>query len=337
MSPQKSLLELNDVLYDSSVRDVEQYNDNSTTGDGMQNELVTCEVEEVATVNPSANIMESNASNVIPNTKAGRHSKFNAEQDIAIVREVAAAEAHLSSYGETRRRFNLVAEKLKDCPLFEQTPSWKQIQDRYKRLQDQYDSQDKDNLRLSGVGGGEMGELADLLMSMREARDDMLAQKDATKEEERKRETEKEIIGEHLMAAATSRRNSVAVDKDNEDNDDLDVLSNESSRKKRKLGRMENGLRNEMDAFGEHMKEADLARVELEQRRLDFERERHQHEREDRVTDREERKLEREAERKERREEREEERRERRDEREHQSKLELEKFKLMMDVFMKKG
>ena len=49
---------------------------------------------------------------------------------------------------------------------------WKTFHDRYKRLQDQYDKNDSDNQRLSGVGGGETGELADLLMTLKEAGDD---------------------------------------------------------------------------------------------------------------------------------------------------------------------
>ena len=51
-----------------------------------------------------------------------------------------------------------------------------------------------------------------------------------------------------------------------------------------------------MDKFGEHMKEADIARVDLERRRLDFERERYDNDCNDRVKEREERRVESEQE-----------------------------------------
>lgn len=112
-------------------------------------------------------------------TKSGRHSRFTPQQDLAIVREVAAVRAHLAEYGETKKRFATVAERVGENAHFRGMESigWKTAQDRYKRLQDQYDKSDSENQRLSGVGGGEMGELADLLMTLREARDDWDAQK----------------------------------------------------------------------------------------------------------------------------------------------------------------
>lgn len=56
------------------------------------------------------------------------------------------------------------------------------MQDEYKRLQNHFDEQDKNNGSLSGVGGQEMGELADLLMTMREARGDMPLRKNVIKQ-----------------------------------------------------------------------------------------------------------------------------------------------------------
>ena len=106
--------------------------------------------------------------------KSGRNSRFTPQQDLAIVGEVAAVRAHLAEYGETKRRFATVAKRVCENVYVVHMGSigWKTVQDRYKRLQDQYDKNDSENQRLSGVGGEEMGELADLFMNLREARDD---------------------------------------------------------------------------------------------------------------------------------------------------------------------
>jgi len=178
--------------------------------------------------------------------------------------------------------------------------TWKAVQDRYKRLEKDYDHADGSNKRLSGVGGGEMGELADLLMNMREAKDDMEAQNKALKTTGKKKEEDKEKMGQVLVDMATKRKaaenaGSVVLSAD-EDTDEP-----ESARK------------------------ADLARVEQDRKRLSFEQERA-------LADR----IERERGREERRIEREEERRERREERLEMQKLELEQFKAMMEAFNRK-
>ena len=70
-------------------------------------------------------------------TKSGRHSRFTPQQDLAIVREVAAVRAHLAEYGETKKRFATVAERAGENAHFRGMESigWKTAQDRYKRLQ----------------------------------------------------------------------------------------------------------------------------------------------------------------------------------------------------------
>lgn len=47
------------------------------------------------------------------------------------------------------------------------------MQDRYKRLQDTFDKQDTVHSLLAGAGGSQMSEVDNLLMSSREARDDL--------------------------------------------------------------------------------------------------------------------------------------------------------------------
>ena len=100
--------------------------------------------------------------------------------------------------------------------------------------------------------------------------------------------------------------------------------TNGSTRKKKKI-KMLHGADDSLDAFGEHMKDADLARISLERERLQFEREMAGSDREERL-----------QERLERQKEREEERRECREERVEQHKLEVANFKALIEAFAKK-
>lgn len=123
-----------------------------------------------------------------PPTKTwdGRRATYTPEQDLAIVREVAAAEVHVAGFGETRKWYENAANLLSYNPLFTNSISWKNVQDRYKRLKDSYDAHDNEHHRFSGVDGGESGELANLWMMIREAKDDMVAKKNAEKNERTK-------------------------------------------------------------------------------------------------------------------------------------------------------
>lgn len=132
--------------------------------------------------------------------KAGRHLRVMAAQDLIIASKVAAAKAHMPNYLETIKRSESVAAKVNPSAAFENDHvKWKSVQDRYKRMQEHYGMQEDGDVRLSGVSGGEMGELADLRMAMREAKDDWEAQKNATKTSEQKKEEEKERMGQALI------------------------------------------------------------------------------------------------------------------------------------------
>lgn len=253
--------------------------------------------------------------------KPGRSSRFTAAQDLVIAREVAASRAHTAAFGETKKLFEVAASKISANPAFDtegKNVSWKAVQDRYKRLQKDYDHADNANQRLSGVGGGEMGELADLLMTMREAHDDLDVQKKAAKTAQKRKEEDKERMGQVLVDLATKRKNKSDDDDNTTEVCDEEPSSTAKKRKKRQTALLET----EMDRFGEHLKDADLARVDLDRERLAFEREKAVEDRADRGRERDERRQEREIER-----------RERREERVELQKLELEKFKAMIDAF----
>lgn len=242
--------------------------------------------------------------------KSGRHSRFTAEEDLLIVREVCAAQAHIASFGETRTRFENAATKANENPLLRARVTWKSIQDRYKRLQETFEKGQDAQQVLSGVGGGAMGEIEELLLGMREAKDDLAGRKRANKKRQAELDEKKDRAGRELVAAASKRRER-ETSKDDEEED-----SKEGTPRLRKVKRagMSSGIGDDMEAFGRHLRDSDLARIELDRERLTFERERFDKDLQ----------------------ERERERAERKEEREHTAKVELEKFKLFMEAFSKK-
>lgn len=76
------------------------------------------------------------------------------KEDVAIVFDAAAASIHLPAYGKTKQkeRFLFAAETLNGNPLIQQKLSLEQIQDHYKRFQDQYNFYDKEDEPVSGLG-----------------------------------------------------------------------------------------------------------------------------------------------------------------------------------------
>lgn len=125
-----------------------------------------------------------------------------------------------------------------------------------------------------------MGELADLLMSMREARDDWESQKKSVKVAERRKEEDKERMGQALVNATTKSKtpsNSsdgvVDVVSDYEGSS-LDGLGGSGKKRERNRRIASSFSAGEMEKFVEHMKVADLARVDLDRKRLAFNQER---------------------------------------------------------------
>lgn len=78
------------------------------------------------------------------------------------------------------KRFEAVADKINSNPNIKQKFSAKCAQDRYKRLYILFDVSDKRDQLRSGVGG-EVGEMDELLLMMKEAREEMEAQKGMNK------------------------------------------------------------------------------------------------------------------------------------------------------------
>lgn len=136
----------------------------------------------------------------------------------------------------------------------------------------QYDSYWKDYQRLSGVGGGEVTELADLLIIVREVRNDMTDKKDATRAKKKGSQEMKERFRASIIAASTSRRKIKDGINKKDPGDERKVASIKSSLKKRIVCHRAGKAQMKMNRFGEHFNEADLARIDIEKHCLDFER-----------------------------------------------------------------
>lgn len=63
--------------------------------------------------------------------KIGRRLTFDHEQDVAIVRAVAAAEGHIAAFGKTLKRFEKAAAILSEMLTFSASFSCNQVQIRY--------------------------------------------------------------------------------------------------------------------------------------------------------------------------------------------------------------
>ena len=180
------------------------------------------------------------------------------------------------------------------------------MRDRYKWIQEQFDKADNAIQKMSGVRG-DVGEMDELLMEMRQKRDDIAAEKTADKDAQRQRDAEKGRIGNALMVVATKRKSEETVEVHSDSDGEVAVGRPVRKSKTRAVSNIPgDGLA----SFRVNLRDADLARIALKRERLTIERERADA---DRV-------------------ERQQEREECAEERTKTQELELAKYKLMMET-----
>jgi hypothetical protein len=114
---------------------------NDSSGGSVQETMATVLLEDG----------EASAGN--RNRTRGRKTRFSCSDDLIIVREVAAAKAHIASFGEKGERFLQASVKANSNALFSWKITAQSLQDRYLKLQSEFDKRDNANRLFSGVGG----------------------------------------------------------------------------------------------------------------------------------------------------------------------------------------
>ena len=135
-------------------------------------------------------------------SKFGRKSTFTAEEDLLIAREVAARKGHIADFGRKGATFDEVRKGLVSTGIIKQDVEAKSIQDRYNRMQREFDKKDRKHSKMSGLDG-EATEVDELLSSMKEARDDLLKQKEAEGTKAKEIEERKLAAGRRMVTMAT--------------------------------------------------------------------------------------------------------------------------------------
>ena len=130
-------------------------------------------------------------------------------------------------------------------------------------MQENFDRKDNTNLRMSGVGG-KIEEMDELLMAMREAKDDLNTEKTARKTAKIELGRRKDAACEALVARSLKRATSASAS-------DEDIMIGSA----KKLRQSHIGHRDEdMEQFTAQVGHVDMERVNTDRERLDFERER---------------------------------------------------------------
>eukprot|EP00171_Calliarthron_tuberculosum_P002886 IDg2886t1 len=131
---------------------------------------VSPESPNLPTLSPTDTVPIPAAATVAPPPKQGRGSTFTDADDIIIIREVAAAKAHLAPFGQVLKRYKDAADLANRNPQLSAKATAKRLQDRYKKLMYAFARTDRKEQQMSGIGG-EVRELDELLGRMMEAQE----------------------------------------------------------------------------------------------------------------------------------------------------------------------
>lgn len=149
-------------------------------------------------------LVPENTTAIKPLAKLGCKSRLTTPEDLIIVQEVAAAEAHVAPHGETLVRLETSSEQAMKTTNSKHSVTAKNIPDLFKKLLGDYAVRDANNRNGSGVDG-DIGELDDLLGEFLEARKDIEAKKNGNargrvEQEQNKIATEMELEMKKLAA-----------------------------------------------------------------------------------------------------------------------------------------
>lgn len=196
----------------------------------------------------------------------------------------------------------------------------KSVQDRYERMQKAFDDGDKRDEKLSGVGGG-LTEAEELLSMMREARDNALLERARGKKDKKSREMKKLAAGQRVVGSVMKLLSAAIVVGEDEGENSKVESKGGGKRKKCRVINHAQRFEEEMKRFGPVLKECDEGLLEFERQKVELEKKRFDMESKERAEDQKERAAERELHRE-----------EQKADRETTARMEMEKFKVMMET-----
>lgn len=230
-----------------------------------------------------------------------RRIKFNANMDLLLLKSVTMADAHVAPHGEAQTRFtNAVELFLSSLPsqTFNniQKPSWKTLNDRFKRIVQDHRDAVKRNVSASGISEvrGEREELLDdVVASIDEFEESRRAERDEQTDLDRRLKA----AGENIRNLAVSRSSTADQSGTSPELEENDGTTPERKGCKRRI-RAQTGAENDEDEdralFREHIneqRETEKKRLKIAEEQLLFDKETKCHERElqerrDRVSER---------------------------------------------------
>ncbi len=114
------------------------------------NALLACASGEPAVEVASAEPGEATAPSAAQGESArrGRRAKLTDADDLIIIREVASAKDHIAGFGEKRERYAQAAARANATEKLSVPVTSKSIQDRYTKLQERFDTDDRVESRM---------------------------------------------------------------------------------------------------------------------------------------------------------------------------------------------
>lgn len=216
----------------------------------------------------------------IPKPRSAR-IKFSAEDDLIIIKEVAATHAHLASFGTVQRKFADAAQKTNSNPNFRGCVNARSIQERFRKIMSTFKKEEARDRARSGTGG-ELSEADGLLLDMMEAVESVKEVDETKKEEEANANKRKLEAGREILEGAGGT-STITINEQNgtggsaavviEDDDDDELRTPKGPKRRRGAQQLDRG--SGLRSFGDALRDGEIARVELEAKRLAFDEKKH--------------------------------------------------------------
>ena len=170
-----------------------------------------------------------------------------------------AARAHVASFGDMRKRFEIAAKRANDNEALTATVSCKIVLGRYRRVQEQFKKNDDADRKRTGVGR-KLTQMNEMLSMMRWERDDLDAKRAAQTKAQREKEEVKDCIGRQAVEASMSRKKRKESEGSASDGENSDEPSAKKKRPVRAVA-----LSGELAQFGAQLLGAEELRASADQ------------------------------------------------------------------------